>query len=37
MVLELVGLDRILPVYESTERALEHLVGSVVLRKLEER
>lgn len=33
-LLELVGVDRVLPVYETAERALEHLVGSVVLRKL---
>ncbi|HET8607360.1 MAG TPA: STAS domain-containing protein [Gaiellaceae bacterium] len=31
----LVGVDRMLPVYETADRALEHLVGSVVLRKLE--
>ena len=35
-LLELVGVDRVLPVYDTTERALEHLVGSVVLRKLED-
>lgn len=34
-LLALVGVDRVLPVYETAERALEHLVGSVVLRKLE--
>jgi anti-sigma B factor antagonist len=35
-LLALVGVDRVLPIYESSERALEHLVGSVVLRKLEQ-
>lgn len=34
-LLALVGVDRVLPVYETAERALEHLVGSVVLRRLE--
>ena len=34
-LLALVGVDRVLAVYETAERALEHLVGSVVLRKLE--
>jgi anti-anti-sigma factor len=34
-LLGLVGVDRVLPVYETAERALEHLVGSVVLRRLE--
>jgi anti-sigma B factor antagonist len=33
-LLELVGVDRVLPVYETADGALEHLVGSVVLRKL---
>ena len=35
-LLSLVGVDRVLPVFDSSERALEHLVGSVVLRKLEQ-
>jgi anti-sigma B factor antagonist len=35
-LLGLVGIDRTLRVYDSPERALEHLVGSVVLRKLEQ-
>ena len=35
-LLELVGVDRVVPVYETTDRALEHLVGRVVLRKLEQ-
>lgn len=35
-LLGVVGVDRVLPVYETSERALEHLVGSVVLRKLEQ-
>ncbi|MGZ4353527.1 MAG: STAS domain-containing protein [Gaiellaceae bacterium] len=34
-LLALVGVDRVLPVYETAERALEHLVGAVVLRRLE--
>ena len=34
-LLALVGVDRVLPVYETSERALEHLVGAVVLRRLE--
>jgi anti-sigma B factor antagonist len=34
-LLTIVGIDRVVPVYETTERALEHLVGSVLLRKLE--
>ena len=34
-LLALVGVDRVLPVYESSEQAVEHLVGSVVLRRLE--
>jgi anti-sigma B factor antagonist len=36
-LLTLVGVDRLLPVYETADRALEHLVGSVVLRRLEAR
>jgi anti-sigma B factor antagonist len=35
-LLTLVGVDRVVPLYESTDRALEHLVGTVVLRKLEQ-
>jgi anti-sigma B factor antagonist len=35
-LLTMVGIDRVVPVYETTERALEYLVGSVVLRKLEQ-
>lgn len=34
-LLTIVGIDRVVPIYETTERALEHLVGSVLLRKLE--
>jgi anti-anti-sigma factor len=34
-LLTMVGIDRVVPVYETNERALEYLVGSVVLRKLE--
>jgi anti-sigma B factor antagonist len=35
-LLGLVGVDRVLPTYDSSDRALEHLVGSVVLRNLEQ-
>jgi anti-sigma B factor antagonist len=35
-LLGLVGLDRVIPLFETSSRALEHLVGSVVLRKLQE-
>jgi anti-anti-sigma factor len=35
-LLGLVGLDRVVPVFETSAPALEHLVGSVVLRKLQE-
>jgi anti-sigma B factor antagonist len=35
-LLGVVGVDRVLPVYDSSDSALEHLVGSVVLRKLEQ-
>ncbi len=34
-LLALVGVDRVLPVYETSEQAVEHLVGSVLLRRLE--
>ena len=34
-LLTLVGLDRVLPVYDTADRALEHMLGSVVLRRLE--
>jgi anti-sigma B factor antagonist len=34
-LLTIVGIDRVVPVYETTGRALEHLVGSVLLRKLQ--
>jgi anti-sigma B factor antagonist len=34
-LLTMVGVDRVIPVFETSARALEHLVGSVVLRKLE--
>jgi anti-sigma B factor antagonist len=34
-LLSLVGVDRVVPVYDTAEHALEHLVGSLVLRKLE--
>jgi anti-sigma B factor antagonist len=34
-LLTMVGVDRVVPVFETSDRALEHLVGSVVLRKLE--
>ncbi len=36
-LLTMVGVDRVVPVFDTSERALEHLVGSVVLRKLEQR
>ena len=32
---ELVGVDRVVPVYDDVERALEHLVGAAILRKLD--
>jgi len=35
-LLGLVGLDLLIPLFETSSRALEHLVGSVVLRKLQE-
>ena len=35
-LLEIVGVDRVVPVFDTPERALEHLVGSLVLRKLEQ-
>lgn len=35
-LLTIVGIDRVVPVYETTERALEYLIGSVLLRKLEQ-
>ncbi len=35
-LLSLVGVDRVVPVYPSVDRALEYLVGSVLLRKLEQ-
>jgi anti-sigma B factor antagonist len=35
-LIEMVGIDRVVPVHETAERALEHLVGSVVLRRLEQ-
>jgi anti-sigma B factor antagonist len=34
-LLTMVGVDRVVPVFETNGRALEHLVGSVLLRKLE--
>ena len=34
-LLGVVGVDRVIPIYDTTDAALEHLVGSVVLRKLE--
>jgi len=36
-LLEVVGVDRVVPVFDTSERALEHLVGSLVLRKLEQK
>lgn len=33
-LLTLVGVDRVVPVYDTAEAALEHLVGSLVLRGL---
>jgi len=35
-LLGVVGVDRVVPVYDTSDAALEHLVGSVVLRKLEQ-
>ena len=35
-LLGVVGIDRVVPLFETSERALEHLVGSVLLRKLEQ-
>jgi anti-sigma B factor antagonist len=35
-LLEVVGVDRVVPVFDTSERALEHLVGSLVLRRLEQ-
>jgi anti-sigma B factor antagonist len=34
-LLSMVGIDRVVPVFDTNERALEYLVGSVVLRKLQ--
>jgi anti-sigma B factor antagonist len=34
-LLGMVGIDRVAPVFATTDRAFEHLVGSVVLRELE--
>jgi anti-sigma B factor antagonist len=35
-LLSMVGIDRVVPVFDTNERALEYLVGSVVLRKLQQ-